>query len=281
VTLDQLLSLVRVGPGEYRSDFRHEGFPSLFGGRAVYGGQVVAQALAAAAQTAPASWHPHSLHGYFLRPGAAHVATSFTVTVIRDGRSFALRTVGAAQEGRQTFAMTASFHAGTGGPSVQDESAPASGPPQQLPAMPAGHLFGIETRLPDQASDGPWPTRYWARCSDVLPATANAHACALAYISDTLTPLMPLTDPASRHGPTLSHSIWFHRPASMDDWVLVDLKRISVFCGIGCYRGCVYDSVGRLVATLAQEATFQLAESAPGTGSSRAEPTAGQADRPV
>jgi hypothetical protein len=67
----------------------------------------------------------------------------------------------------------------------------------------------------------------------------------------------------------------------MDDWVLVDLKRISVSCGIGCYRGCIYDSLGRLVATLAQEATFELAEPAPGTGSSRTEPTAGQADDPV
>lgn len=271
-TLDQLLSLVRAGPGEYRSDFRHEGFPSLFGGRALYGGQLVAQALAAAALTSPASWRPHSLHAYFLLPGAAHVATSFTVSVVRDGRSFALRTVSAAQEGRQILAMTASFHVGTDGPSVQDESAPTSGPPQQLPAIEVGHLFGIEARLPDQESDGPWPTRYWARCSHVLPATAGSHACALAYISDTLTPLMPLTDPAARHGPTLSHSIWFHRPVNMGDWILVDLKRISVSCGIGCYRGAVYDSGGRLVATLAQEATFRLAEPALGTGSSQAEP---------
>ena len=35
----------------------------------LYGGQVAAQALAAAARTVPEDRHPHSLHGYFLRAG--------------------------------------------------------------------------------------------------------------------------------------------------------------------------------------------------------------------
>ena len=35
----------------------------------LYGGQVAAQALRAAGATVPAERLPHSLHGYFLRPG--------------------------------------------------------------------------------------------------------------------------------------------------------------------------------------------------------------------
>jgi acyl-CoA thioesterase-2 len=257
--LGQLLSLVRVGPGEFRSEFLHGGSRSLFGSVTLYGGQILAQALAAAAQTAPVSWHPHSLHGYFLRPGAAGLVTCFSVSPVRDGRSFAVRTVQASQEGRQVFVMTASFHAGSDGPSVQDDSAPPSAPAWQLPALDVGHLFGVEARLPAQETDGPWPARYWARCTGTLPA-ASSHACALAYISDTLTPLMPVADPPSRHGPTISHSIWFHRPVNMHDWVFVDLKRITVSSGIGCYRGSVYDTSGQLVASLSQEATFRLSD---------------------
>ena len=37
--------------------------------QALFGGQVAAQALMAAARTVPAGRPPHSLHGYFLRPG--------------------------------------------------------------------------------------------------------------------------------------------------------------------------------------------------------------------
>ncbi len=37
----------------------------------LYGGQVAAQALRAAGATVPAERLPHSLHGYFLRPGAS------------------------------------------------------------------------------------------------------------------------------------------------------------------------------------------------------------------
>ena len=39
------------------------------GGRAVFGGQVVGQALAAASFSVPDHHHTHSLHCYFLRPG--------------------------------------------------------------------------------------------------------------------------------------------------------------------------------------------------------------------
>ena len=39
------------------------------GGRAVFGGQVVGQALVAASKTKPENLHVHSLHCYFVRPG--------------------------------------------------------------------------------------------------------------------------------------------------------------------------------------------------------------------
>src|SRR5699024_4657652 len=57
------LEIERLGPDE----FRGRSLPQLHG--RVYGGQVLAQALLAAEHTVPTGRLPHSLHGYFLRPG--------------------------------------------------------------------------------------------------------------------------------------------------------------------------------------------------------------------
>ena len=55
----------------------------------VYGGQVAAQALIAAARTVDEDFHVHSLHSYFLLPGDYSVPIIYDVERIRDGRSFA------------------------------------------------------------------------------------------------------------------------------------------------------------------------------------------------
>ena len=59
----------------------------------IYGGQVAAQALLAAAYTVPEGRRPHSLHGYFLRGGALTKDVVFHVERDRDGRSFSARRV--------------------------------------------------------------------------------------------------------------------------------------------------------------------------------------------
>ena len=59
----------------------------------VYGGQVLAQALTAAARTVDDDRPPHSLHGYFLRAGDPSIPILYSVDRIRDGRSFTTRRV--------------------------------------------------------------------------------------------------------------------------------------------------------------------------------------------
>ena len=76
----------------------------------VFGGMVVAQALNAAMRTAPAPLEVHSLHGYFLRPTNPGSRSTHRVEALRDGRSFSLREVTSAVEGKETFRMTCSFH---------------------------------------------------------------------------------------------------------------------------------------------------------------------------
>ncbi|HJL62327.1 MAG TPA: thioesterase family protein, partial [Pseudomonadales bacterium] len=75
----------------------------------LFGGQVLAQSLAAADKTVPQDRLCHSLHGYFLRPGRSDIAVVYRVERIRDGQSFTTRRIVAIQNGEAIFSMDASF----------------------------------------------------------------------------------------------------------------------------------------------------------------------------
>ncbi|MDR3068659.1 MAG: thioesterase family protein, partial [Cellulomonas sp.] len=78
------------------------------GGR-VFGGQVLAQALLAAARTVTDDRLPHSMHAYFMRPGDAQVPIGLGVERLRDGRSFSVRRVTAVQHDQPLLSTTMSF----------------------------------------------------------------------------------------------------------------------------------------------------------------------------
>ncbi len=66
-------------------------------GARTYGGQLLAQTLAAAQKTVEPDRPVHSLHGYFLRAGAAEHPLELAVERVRDGRSFSARAVTASR----------------------------------------------------------------------------------------------------------------------------------------------------------------------------------------
>ena len=78
--------------------------------RGVYGGQVIGQALMAAALTVPANVPVHSFHCYFLRGGNPDRDIVYTSKRLRDGKSFFTRLVVARQGGIAIFSLTAQFH---------------------------------------------------------------------------------------------------------------------------------------------------------------------------
>ena len=92
-----------------------------------FGGQVAGQSLVSAVSTVDESYHVHSLHGYFLRPGNPKIPTVYLVDRIRDGRSFCTRRVNAVQDGKTIFTMSASFHVDDEGIEHQD----------RMPSVPA------------------------------------------------------------------------------------------------------------------------------------------------
>lgn len=92
------LSLERAGKNRYRA----ENIPQLTG--RVYGGQILAQATMAAADTVNLGTDPderlaHSITAAFLRPGKVDVPTEFEVVELNDARSFSTRSVRARQNG--------------------------------------------------------------------------------------------------------------------------------------------------------------------------------------
>ena len=79
--LDELLALLaleKIEEGLFRGQSQDLGL------RAVFGGQVMGQALSAAKQTVESGRQVHSFHSYFLRPGDVTRPIVYDVENIRD-----------------------------------------------------------------------------------------------------------------------------------------------------------------------------------------------------
>lgn len=230
----------------------------------LYGGQVAAQALLAAGLTVDPARLPHSLHGYFLRPGEPAHPTVFKVYRDRDGRSFSARRVVAIQRGEVVFSMAASFHVERESFSEQDEPMPATAAPEDCVPGELPRLFSVSSRFPEQpwGDRARWPTRFWSKVDVPLAARAPVtpallHACALTYLSDISTGVLPAPDGSAGPGPSLDHAVWFHDLVDMNDWVLSDYVPRMSGRGRAWYTGSVFARDGRLVASIAQECLFK------------------------
>jgi acyl-CoA thioesterase II len=256
-----VLTLERIDANLYRSVIV---FDDQFG---LYGGQVAAQALRAAAETVAPDRHPHSLHGYFLSRGYPTCPVLLTVHRDRDGRSYSNRRVIAVQNGNVIFNLAASFHVVEEGYDYQAHQPPEVTDPEDLPPFSLRtRMLGIDIRVPEQAVEGQgWPSRVWMRSTEKLSGD-TLHACALTYVSDMFTGL------ASVHGvadvgimTSLDHAVWFYRRVAMDHWVLMDLQPESTAGGRGMYTGRIFGKDGKLAAGIAQESLFRPGSRRPRT----------------
>ena len=126
--LSKLLKLEVIEQGIYRGQSQDLGYKALFGG------QVMGQALSAAQETIAANRFVHSLHSYFLRPGDASMPVVYEVEVIRDGSIFSNRRVQAVQNGKEIFYITDSFQHAEVGFDHQD-TMPDVAAPEDLPSF--------------------------------------------------------------------------------------------------------------------------------------------------
>jgi acyl-CoA thioesterase II len=273
--LSQLLTLETLEQGLFRGESWDLGF------RALFGGQVMGQALAAAQQTVPVGRVTHSFHSYFLLPGDAKHPVVYDVENVRDGRSFSTRRIKAVQHGRNIFYMTASFQQPETGLEHQFAQMPDVPGPETLQsdnlfyrsckksiAEPIRESISyhkpIDVRTVDIADpDNPQasaPHRSaWMKAHEVLAGNINLNQTILAYASDfhfLSTSLQP-------HGisvkdknlmmATIDHAMWFHHPFDFDDWLLYSTESPFSGGGRGLVRGQFFDRSGRLVASTMQE----------------------------
>lgn len=270
-----LLGLEKIEENLFRGQSQDLGW-----GR-VFGGQVLGQALSAAAQTVPGDRQPHSLHAYFLRPGDVTRPIVYDVDRIRDGTSFTTRRVVAIQNGHAILNLAASFQIEESGFEHQD-SMPDAPSPESLPTEQerfAKHAARMPKILRERAlaerpyelrivttEDDPFaptprpPARMvWMRTASQLPDAPALHRYLLAYASDyafLTTSLLP-------HGVTwltpsiqvasLDHIMWFHQPFRVDEWLLHVIDSPKAHGARGLVRGRVFTRDGRLVASTAQE----------------------------
>jgi acyl-CoA thioesterase-2 len=241
---------------------------NLFRGRSpqdrwqrVFGGQVIGQALVAAARTVEGRT-PHSLHAYFLIGGDPKVPIIYEVDRIRDGKSFTTRRVVAIQHGQAIFTLMVSFHNDEPGLEHQMPMPEAvqryykSERPIELRPVEYGRYLG-------QKSDS-GKFNVWIRTTGKLPDDPAIHQCVLAYASD-----MSLLDaalvPHGRSlfendfmGASLDHALWLHRPFRADDWLLYAQESPNMIGSRGFSRGLIFRRDGTLVASVAQEGLVRI-----------------------
>jgi acyl-CoA thioesterase-2 len=250
--LPTLLALETVKPDAFM------GAGPVLGWGRIYGGQVVAQALRAAALTVEAEHRPHSLHAYFVRAGNEHQPVLYEVERVRDGRSFTTRQVVAYQAGGAILNLIASFQIDEDGDDVQSVVAPSDVTSPEDSALQVTNLF-LDHRVVRYERDPEPRVTAWLRANDGLGDDPVLHACALAYLSDE-NPLGAAIMPHPLGGrweelmtASLDHAVWFHRAVRADEWLLFDSQGYGVANARGLAFVGVFDTGGRHVASIAQE----------------------------
>ena len=279
--LVSLLDLERIEMNLFRGQSPDDGV------KRVFGGQVIAQALVAAYRTIE-NRVCHSLHSYFIRPGDPNVPILYEVDRARDGKSFTTRRVVAIQHGEQIFNLAASFQVPETG-FVHQSPMPATKMPDELKsedelrAMAKDHIpkeFQKQFARPRPIELKPVDPRQmispaktepkkqmWLRSrGQIDPNNIALQQCLLAYASD-----MGILDTATKpHGvnwftggvqmASLDHSMWFHEPFDISDWLLYTMDSPSASGARGFNRGEVFTQSGKLVASVTQEGLMRPRE---------------------
>ena len=245
----------------------------------LFGGQVLAQTLVAAAKSVPRERLVHSLNAYFLRPGSPEAPLRFEVENLRDGSAFSARRVVTKQFGKVIFQLNASFQEPD--PGLEHSARqPWRGltSPEDAPSLKGvleeqygthvdviSEWDALDVRLasPPAANHRGADLRAWVRTKSRMPRDPLLHNAVLAYLSDiTLLSVAVIPHQVQLMSPNLlaasiDHSMWFHRPVAVDEWILYDMVSPSAAGARGFARGRLYQG-GVAVASCGQEGLLRL-----------------------
>jgi acyl-CoA thioesterase II len=270
--MSRLLRLLDLDPGKDEGTWI--GPASGPEGKRAFGGQFVAQSLAAACRSVGSDRLPTNMHLQFLRGGEAGEPVEYMVTPVFDGRTAATRRVDARQGGRLLTTSSVSFAVDLPGPEHgrcqgvpgDPESLPQTGPAGPAPSMP---LDELDIRIADSKIGGEFVRRFWWRATVPVPDDPLTNTLVAAYVTDVY-----MIDPALQvHGHsmkarthrsgTTDSSIWFHQPVRAGEWNLLETRSPAAARGRGVVTGSLVRTDGVVAATLVQEGLIAEREQSP------------------
>lgn len=269
--LDSLLGLESLGHNRFQNKCHQENFR-----QALFGGQVIAQALAAAHATVQ-DRAPHSLHAYFLRPGTTRAPVIYEVIEVRTGKTVSNREVIATQNGAQILRMLCSFHTSESGYQHQLVH-PAQGTlkPEILQAREDLQTLPNEQTISECIGQVPLDyiayddllfsarrnshasTKFWIKSKSPLAVPASNYA-ALAFASDigllasALLPHDTFLFSGDVFPASMDHAMWFHQAPQIDHWHQYETESLWASGARALCSGRIFDQSGTLVATVMQE----------------------------
>ncbi|WP_299396577.1 acyl-CoA thioesterase II [uncultured Gelidibacter sp.] len=274
--LIELIALKEINPSQF------EGYSKTVGSPNVFGGQVLAQALNAAARTITNNRVLHSMHSYFLEAGDLEQPIIYNVNNTRDGGSFSVRRVTAEQNGVTIFILSASFQNKEEGHNHQISMPDAIKQPEELmswseilnkfgdviPKKTKGFLEierpvefkPVELVNPFNTEDLPAFTNVWFKLNgDASHLDLAIKQQILTYVSDYNILAAAMNRHASKahwgntQTASLDHSMWYFRDFDFDDWMLYAIESPNASGARGFAKGNIFTRDGKLIASVAQE----------------------------
>lgn len=254
----------------------------------IFGGQILAQTLSAAARTVAADRPVHSMQLTFCASGRPALPVRYTVHKLSDGATTSVRSVHAMQ-GAKTICVAAVSSQRPGAAFEHEEAVagpvpdPASQPDaaslvEQHRSALAGHPLefiaaksAVEMRLVDARRHLSRPMipgsqdrfQCWVRTPRRLPDDPVAHQCAVAYLTDYVLahvpPLQvwPYTQTMRAPAASVNHALWFYRPMRADEWMLLEVSCPVAAAGRALATAKVYDTQEHIVAITTQECVYR------------------------
>jgi len=236
-----------------------------FGGPTVFGGQLLAQAVVAAATVDPTK-HERSLHTVFARPALVDEPLEVVIDVVQTGRSFASASVTFEQGGKACARSLVLLSSLVPDLIRHQPDAPSDEPPADTEDTHHGPAFwevrvepGID--LADPAAVGPAESTVWVRFPDA-PQDQTIGRALLAFATDGFligTAMRPHPGigqsmaHVSLNTTVVTHTLGFHEDVTATDWLTLRMSSPNASHGCSYGRGEVFDPAGLHLASFVQE----------------------------
>ena len=281
--IESLMTLTASGRDSFVGDKNEDN-----GAGRVFGGQILGQALAAAASTVASDRPAHSLQLMFTNAGDPSCRMRYEVERVSDGGRTSVRSVRAEQRGKPICLAIASFRTAGSAFEHDERVGDIVAEPHELPTISSvvenwgqlvpGHPYefiarkaSVEVRPVDvvqpSATQEPLPpggrVYYWVRTPRSLPEDPMLHLCAVAYLTDYVlahTPalqVMSVLEAGRLQVASVNHTLWFYRPCRADEWLLLEASCPVAGSGRGLAIGKVYDGQRQVVAVTTQECVYR------------------------